>query len=303
MAHCVSIVIPMFLDADRAINLVLALQEQCLPSGIDTEIIVVDDGSSDDSAARIEATVGKKITLLRLPINCGRATARNTGAAAASGEVLLFMDCDCLPASNELIIEHLNSWAPDVVASIGPVAGKGAGFWNYYQIAASKRRERQHATGIFFSGSSQNMMVLRKAFDACGGFDTAYCTYGFEDRDLQLRLSHSGRIAWVATAGVRHMDDLTLPLVCRKMAAAGGTSAVLFARRHPEAYRDLGYAALDARLHGWLRLPARLLNPLIEPLALCADRLIINSGLPCGLKSWIVKILTGLSYLVGTMRN
>lgn len=298
----VSVIIPVFRDADRAIELVRTLQAQQLPSGIRSEILVVDDGSNDGSAKRIKEAVGDDIILHLLPENSGRAMARNAGAHASKGDLLLFMDCDCLPASDNLIAAHLHAWALGVVATIGPVTGNGGGFWHLYQAAASERRAKQHAAGIYFSGSSQNLMVLRTAFEACGGFDSTYRTYGFEDRDLQLGLARSGRIAWAATAGVRHMDDLTLSGVCVKMAEAGGNAAVLFSRRHPEAYRALGYSALDARWHWWLRLPARLFDKLIEPLARGTDRLIASPRLPYWLKSCLVKTLTGLSYLAGTSR-
>jgi GT2 family glycosyltransferase len=203
---------------------------------------------------------------------------------------------------DDLVATHLGAWGPGVVATIGPVVGNGDGFWHRYQSAASERRARQHLAGIHFSGSSQNLMVSRAAFESCGGFDNAYHTYGFEDRDLQIRLSSLGRIAWVAGAGVQHMDSLALPLVCRKMAEAGGSASMLFSRRHPEAYRSLGYAALDSRLHGWLRPPARMLDSLIEPMARFGDKVIAKPYVPYRLKSLVVKGLTGISYLVGTTR-
>lgn len=303
IVHRVSVVIPVYRDANRAIELVHAMQLQQLPQGTSTEIILVDDGSDDGSADRIEEFLGNQISLHRLPTNSGRATARNVGAAASSGEVLMFVDCDCLPSGDDLIAAHLAAWAAGVVATIGPVTGDGDGFWHRYQSAASKRRSRQHAAGITFSGSSQNLMVSRPAFESCGGFDNAYRTYGFEDRDLQLRLAHYGQIAWAPAAGVRHMDTLTLPLVCRKMIEAGGLAAVLFSLRYPHAYRALGYAALDTRQHRWLRLPAQLLDKIIGPMARIGDRLIRNPLVPYGLKSRLVKILSGISYLVGTARE
>jgi glycosyltransferase involved in cell wall biosynthesis len=299
---CVSIVIPVYRDADRAIALVRAMQSHRLPFGVEAEIIVVDDGSGDGSANRIEDAVRDQAVLVKLAANRGRAMARNTGAQRAKGEIILFMDCDCLPVDDDLVATHLGAWGPGVVATIGPVVGNGDGFWHRYQSAASERRARQHLAGIQFSGSSQNLMVSRAAFEACGGFDNAFHTYGFEDRDLQIRLTCLGRIVWAAGAGVKHMDLLALPPVCRKMAEAGGSAALLFSHRHPGAYRSLGYAALDTRLHRWLRPLARWLDRLIEPMARLGDRLIASRYLPYWLKSLVVKSLTGISYLVGTTR-
>lgn len=299
----VSVVIPAYRDAGRAIELAGVLQAQRLPPDVAMDVVVVDDGSGDGSFARMAAGIGARATVIGLPANGGRAVARNAGAAAARGDLLFFMDCDCLPADDALIAGHLEAWAAGVVATIGPVAGTGEGFWDRYQAAASRRRARQHAAGLECSGSSQNMMVSRAAFEACGGFDPDYRTYGFEDRDLQLRLARLGRIAWAPAAGVRHMDALALPTVCRKMAEAGGDAAVLFSDRHPRAYEALGYAALDARRHRWLVLPARMAGPLLAPLARAGDRLLRIQRMPYWLGAVLVKGLTALGYLYGTARS
>jgi glycosyltransferase involved in cell wall biosynthesis len=297
--RCVSIVMPVFRDGERAIALVRALAGQVLPPGVACEVVVVDDGSGDGTADRIDAAVGDRITLHRFPANRGRAAARNAGAELARGEVIAFVDCDCLPADAQLIAAHLRGWTADTVASIGPVTGTGHGFWHHYQSDASRRRARQHAAGSAFSGSSQNLMVSRAALRACGGFDESYRTYGFEDRDLQVRLGRLGRIAWADAAVVRHMDELRLALVCRKMREAGGAASALFAARHPEAYRALGYAALDARLHPWLRWPGRVAGAVVPPLSRLEGVLECRL-LPYALRYAFVKALSGGSFLAGT---
>ena len=57
------------------------------------QIIVVDDGSTDDSVKVIEP-YAKQIELIQLASNCGALVARNTGCAAASGDYLVFLDGD-----------------------------------------------------------------------------------------------------------------------------------------------------------------------------------------------------------------
>jgi glycosyltransferase involved in cell wall biosynthesis len=301
--HRVSIVIPVYRNSARAVELVMNLRSQRLPPGASFEIIVVDDGSNDDSFERMEVVLRGHALLYGLRTNSGRSVARNAGAAKASGDVLFFMDSDCLPADDTLIAAHLAGWGHDVAASIGPVTGKGYGFWHDYQVAASKRRERQHAAGLCFSGSSQNLMVSRVAFETCGGFDDAFRTYGFEDRDVQIRVARFGRIVWAAAAGVKHMDDLTLPLVSRKMSEAGGRAALVFSQRHPAAYRALGYSALDTRLHRWQVIPAKLLQSVLEPIARIGEKIVANAIIPYPMKSLVVKVVTGISFLVGTIRT
>ncbi len=295
----VSIVIPVFRDGDRAITLVRALRDLPRDGSEASEIIVVDDGSGDGTAEALSAAVGDITRIVPLPANVGRSMARNAGAGLASGELILFMDCDCLPASPTLLQSHLAAWDDDVAATIGHVVGDGQGFWHRYQAKSSERRRRQHAAGIPYSGSSQNLMVRRSAFQACGGFDAAYRTYGFEDRDLQIRLAGHGEIRWADGATVRHMDRLSLAAVSRKMAEAGGQAADVFRARHPDAYRLLGYGALDAHLRPWLRLPAGLAALLAPAAARGVDILLDRPWLPFSLKSLMVRSITAASYLSG----
>lgn len=300
--RCVSAVVPVYCDVERALSLVDALRRQVLPAGLDLEIIVVDDGSPDGGCERLGAALAGTATLLCMSVNGGRSATRNAGAAAARGQRLLFVDCDCLPSRPDFLSAHLMAWDQRVIASVGPVVGDGTGFWHRYQTAASRRRAHQHRQGMTFSGSSQNMMIDARAFARCGGFDAGFHHYGFEDRDLLLRLGASGTIAWAPDAVVQHMDHLSLELVCRKMAEAGEKSAALFSSRHPDAYKALGYDALDARQHLWMQLPARLLGATTAPLSRWVDRLIAMAFVPYSLKALLVKGLTAMSYLTGTAR-
>lgn len=296
----VSVVIPVFQDSARAIALVNALKKQHLPSHVSTEIIVVDDASGDGTAGELRLALGRDVILHELEANRGRAGARNFGATLASGDLILFIDCDCLPANDTFLAAHLSQWSADVVASTGEVTGKGEGFWDRYQSEASDRRARQHRDGMRYSGSSQNMMVSRRLFDRSGGFDESYRTYGFEDRDFLLRLSLEGQIGWASGATVRHMDALTLSQVCRKMREAGGPAARLFSERHPRAYRALGYAKLDCRQNPWLRAPVLALGRFVPQAARVFDAYIDSPCLPYKLKQLVVRAFTGLSYSMGT---
>src|SRR5207249_2442635 len=90
-----SIVIPVYGQA--------ALTQQCLDvllaenyASVDAEIIVVDDCSPDDTPQMLEQ-YGGRITYLRHETNTGFSTACNDGAAAATGDVLVFLNNDTLP--------------------------------------------------------------------------------------------------------------------------------------------------------------------------------------------------------------
>jgi glycosyltransferase involved in cell wall biosynthesis len=297
-ASVVSVVIPVYRDAERARGAVAAILGQALPAGTSLEIVVVDDGSGDGTAEQLARLDEPRMRLRALPHNVGRSAARNAGAMAAQGAALVFMDCDCLPVGDHFIAAHLRA-LQDAVASTGRVTGDGTGFWDRYQREASMRRERQHATGVTYAGSSQNLAVRATAFAAIGGFDTGYRRYGFEDRDLLLRLGKQGRIAWAADAEVRHMDALTLKEVSQKM-MAGEHSSARFAHDHPEAYRALGYAALDARLHGWLRPAGLVAAPIAKAAATSIDRSGALERLPYPAARVLAKTVCAMAYLAGT---
>lgn len=298
IAHSlVSVVIPMYRDGERALATSRALALQVLPADTRLEIIVVDDGSGDGSA---ELLAAEPVRLIRLPENRGRSAARNAGAEAASGSVIVFMDCDCLPSNEAFLTHHLERLRAGALASTGHVTGSGAGFWDRYQREASLKREYLHSNGLKGSGSSQNLAVLTSAFKALGGFDELYRCYGFEDRDLLLRLAAAGTVAWAPDAEVRHLDDLSLREVGAKMFEAAKTTAPIFVARHPAAYKALGYAAVDARRHPWLLPVGRILGPITQRLGVAIDPLLRHGRLPYFIGKHAVRIVSALSFLYGT---
>jgi len=300
MPHGLSCVIPVFRNGERALVAASAVLDQDLPADMQLDVLLVDDGSGDDTASHIAANLPARARLLRLERNLGRSGARNAGAAAAWGDLLLFMDCDCVPADAGFIAAHLRRMQEGAVASTGPVVGTGRGFWHAFQVGSSARRAALHGRGVPYVGSTQNLMVRRECFEAAGGFDEAYRAYGFEDRDLLIRLAALGPIAWAGDAAVEHHDDLRLATVCRKMREAGAGGARTFSARHPEAYRALGYAAVDARLHparAWL---AKAVAPLLPLLTATASAMLEWRWIPFSLRSFAVRVLSAASFLLGT---
>ncbi|MBO4204962.1 glycosyltransferase family A protein [Micromonospora echinofusca] len=91
MAHppLVSVIVPNYNYATVLRLCLRALTEQTHPA---LEVIVVDDCSTDDSVA--VARSFPDVTVLRTPTNSGPSTARNIGAEAARGEILMFVDSD-----------------------------------------------------------------------------------------------------------------------------------------------------------------------------------------------------------------
>ena len=300
--HWISAVIPVYRDALSALSSAAALLALEAPTGKRLEVILVDDGSGDGTAERIAAALPEGARLARLESNQGRGGACNEGAAQAKGAWLFVTDCDCLPGTEDFLLAHWRHFDAGVAATVGPVVGNGKGFWHAFQVRSATRRAAQHRGGMVCAGSTANLMVRREHFQAIGGFDAAFRAYGFEDRDLLIRLSGLGRIVWVEDAVIEHHDDLSLANVCRKMHEAGAEgSGRYFAKTHPAEYRALGYAAMDAKLcpvRGWI---ARLASPLYKPALTVASALLERRWLPLWLRITLVRGLNGYSYLLGTV--
>ncbi|MBI2467114.1 MAG: glycosyltransferase family 2 protein [Candidatus Rokubacteria bacterium] len=88
-----SVVIPAY-DAEATLPACLAALARQSLAPERFEVIVVDDGSTD-ATAQVAERAGVRV--VRLPANAGPAAARNRGAQAARGEVLVFTDADCEP--------------------------------------------------------------------------------------------------------------------------------------------------------------------------------------------------------------
>lgn len=69
------------------------------------ELIVVNDGSGDDTKAVVEKFADTRIRLIDLPVNCGIATARNVGMACVQGDYLAVMDADDVSLPNRLELQ------------------------------------------------------------------------------------------------------------------------------------------------------------------------------------------------------
>lgn len=293
------IVIPVHRDATRAREVLDALFRCTWPENIHTHIRVVDDGSGDTTPDVLAQYFGDRIELVRLPRNRGRSGARNAASLSSTADFLLFLDADCVPQTADFLLCHLEALQTADV-SIGSVVGLDDGFWHDYQALAVRRRQRivAHAPSAAFT--TQNVMMRARPFIRAGGFDESYVGYGFEDRDLALRLATEGaKFVVTPSAPVRHNDHLTLGGVCRKMREAGERTSTRFAICHPGEYKNLGYAAIDARQHPWRGRIGHFARLLATPL-LSSEEWLKWRWLPLSVRAGLVRGLVAVSYLEGT---
>jgi cellulose synthase/poly-beta-1,6-N-acetylglucosamine synthase-like glycosyltransferase len=160
------------------------------------EVIVVDDGSSDATAAVAERSGAR---VVRGP-RAGPARARNLGARQATGEAVAFTDADCLPTPGWLAAGVAALAAADLVqGAVEPEPGVAMGPFDRSLWVRSE-------SGLY---ESANLLVRRELFDRLGGFEewiepVAGKSIG-EDVLLGWRARRAGaRVAFEPRALVHH---------------------------------------------------------------------------------------------------
>jgi GT2 family glycosyltransferase len=211
------------------------LRRQTIPTAT-YEIVVVDDGSLEAvaNAAGIGVAPDRVVTMQRL----GRAAARNHGAAAARGSILVFVDDD-LTVRPDFLERHLEAhreWPRSLIVGAIRLPEE------VVRTPFGRFRQRLEEQGIpRLKGPVQapnfctaaNMSIARDVFEDLGGF--APDLSSGEDQDLALRYSaKGGRIVFLPEALAVHRDDaLDLRSYCRRT-ERGSSEIVQFVRRQPE---------------------------------------------------------------------
>jgi len=271
------------------------------------EVVVVDDGSTDGTAAFLASyRPPYPIATVRAPENRGRSAARNRGLERASGELVVFLDDDM-----ELVPGFLRAHR-DLHGREGRVAGVG-NVQNHPEVTmapvdrymstrgAQKIRNRGPLPWKYFS--TNNASVKREDLEAVGRFDEGFRHYGFEDLELAYRLAKDRGLAFrfVEAARSLHIHPHTLREVLEKKTLCGRSSLPYLFRKHPETRAMLGYERFDPPRPGgpfvlnWKRRVYRaLLTPpiyaVVKPLA----------GLPlAGLTNLAIDYLVQYHYLEG----
>ncbi|WP_158628795.1 glycosyltransferase family 2 protein [Dyella choica] len=298
-----SVVIPSRNASAQTARTVHALLNQVLPAGFALEIIVVDDGSTDGAAERLGSEFGTRIKLIRHARNAGRSAARNTGAREASGRILLVLDCDCTPGSTDYLKKLLRDIARNRV-HIGEVRYKGNGFWPIYQRLGASRRLREHKAGEPGALSTANMLLERDTLLQLGGYDEGYRYYGFEDRDLLLRLHAAGiSTHLVSDASVIHSDPTHLSLLMAKNKEAAWRTAPRFRTRHPQAYGRLGQSHMDIAIHPVLTCLGAAVGLLLLPAAGIGERLVQCKALPLRARVVLTRCFLASAFCLGSIKT
>lgn len=204
----ISIIIPTYNGAKRIGKCLEALAQQDYQN--DYEILVVDDGSKDNTAALIEEKY-PQVKLMRQE-NAGPAAARNNGAQHASGDIILFTDDDCIPVTDWLL-QMLKPFENPAV-----VAVKGAYLTKQPQLIArfvqleyeDKYRLLEKESYIDFI-DTYSAAFRQEVFIKYGGYDSSFPVACAEDVELSYRMSYAGeKMVFQPKAQVYHTHPDTL---------------------------------------------------------------------------------------------
>jgi GT2 family glycosyltransferase len=239
--------------------------EQCLRSLLalnypNYEVIVVNDGSTDDTPAILDRYPGVRAVYQS---NQGLSKARNVGLSAATGEIIAYTDVDCFADPDWLTYLVYQFQCSDASAVGGPNLTPEDG-WLAACVAAApgqpmhvleSNQVAEHIPGC-------NMAFRRSALEAINGFDTQYRKAG-DDVDVCWRLQQAGHwITFAPGAFVWHHRRQNVRAYLRQQAGYGEAEALL-RFKHPDKFNGRGDGKWRGVLYGASRQGLRLSDDII----------------------------------------
>lgn len=256
----VSVIIPTY---NRAHILAKTLEALARQEGVvgGYEVLVVDDGSKDDT----REIVWKQQERVPIPLhyyyqpNKKQGAARNLGAKGARGHLLILLGDDVVPAS-QLVREHQKAHQNGDEKSVAvgytrwPDDFQITRFMEYigeegWQFGYRLIQDPEDLPFNFFYTS--NLSIGRRFFLESRGFDESFREYGWEDIELSLRLKQAGmRLKFHRDAVGYHYHPMSMKSFVQRQKKVG-YSAWHFSQLHPEA---ASFLSLDTPLPRYGRL-------------------------------------------------
>jgi len=269
----VSFVVPTYRRPDALRSTLATLLTLDFPPE-DYEIVVVDDGSGDQTSDVVAQLVqpAPRLTYV-VQENSGVATARNRGAAEATGDLLIFLDDDMLvqpghihahlaarETHGECLVNGHWEFSSETRAALDqtPFGRYRVGLEDWVKTAVEKRPlddGRMLASDV----TAANLGISAERFAALGGFDEAFPFAGCEDQDFSYRAAEAGyKFIYDPAIQLEHNDErVTLPQFCGRQRRGAHTSVYLVAL-HPQAFSDSPLLLENAQITRFDSRPMRL---------------------------------------------
>jgi glycosyltransferase involved in cell wall biosynthesis len=195
-----SVIIPARNEEAMVAKVVAAVRAQVVD--VEVEVLVVDDGSTDHTVQRAESA-GARVLRLQPREGGNPARARNSGAVAAQGDVLVFLDCDCVPRPGWLarLLSPLAKY-PIVGGSLElpdglPTMARMDYFCGWYHVHSHR------PAGCVDHHPPGNLAVRRECFERTVGFvDRQPIAYAHEELAWQAQSRRQGARIWFAPDAV-----------------------------------------------------------------------------------------------------
>jgi glycosyltransferase involved in cell wall biosynthesis len=296
----VSVIIPARDEAGTIGDLVRSVLAQGTPA-VGVEVVVVDDHSVDGTGHAAQCA-GARVVALGSTNGGNPAVARNRGAAAASGDPLVFLDADCTPAEgwlSRLLAAH-DAGAAVVGGSLDLPSGLSAMARCDYYCGWYHVHSRRPA-GEVPNHPPGNLSVRREVFGRTSGFtEQQPVAYAHEELAWQAEVRRAGgRIVFEPRAIVFHRNRPGFANLLRRnyrwgfsaieSKAQTGAARLAWVYRHPALLvtgsLPLALASTAYIVTCWLR--AGTIEPLLMLPAVLAARLAYSAGLASGGVRWI----------------
>jgi glycosyltransferase involved in cell wall biosynthesis len=161
-------------------------------ANIDSEVIIVDNGSTDGCEA---------IAAIKNPVNLGISKGKNQGIEASNGEFILMLDGDVVPTPNSIILLLEYMEAHPEIEALGMYPDKWArsrSDYGYQEYCNILDPIEEHKTGIKQGWCCYYGMYRREIFDRGLRFDERFGPgYGWEDVDFAETMQSMGIKQWV----------------------------------------------------------------------------------------------------------
>jgi len=239
----VSIVIPAY-NAESTIGQAVAKSIAQAKGPMEVEVVVVDDGSNDDTV-KVAESAGAMVIRQQ---NAGPAAARNRGWKTATGQFICFTDSDCIPAADwmENLLDGFTGSQVGAVAGSYEIANTSSWLARWVHQEIMERHKRMPPFIRAFG--SYNVAIPRHVLQATGGFDPVYRRASGEDNDLSYRIIKKGwRIAFRPQAKVAHYHPERLWQYLMQQYRHGFWRAKLY-KAHPDMTGGDDYTRLRDRI-------------------------------------------------------
>jgi len=228
-----SVIVPAYQAAETLPACLSALAGQTI-SPSDYEVIVVDDGSTDNTADVARAA---GVTVITQP-HAGAATARNRGATAARGKLLLFTDSDCAPVPGWIEALSIPFRDPEVAGAKGTYLSRQRDLVaRFTQLEYEDRYDRMAGSHRIDFIDTYSAAYRRDIFLLNNGFDTSFLID--EDQEFSLRLAEKGyKLIFVPAAQVYHQHNRTLAQYIRRKFRIGMWKVRVTRQHHTQVAND-----------------------------------------------------------------